>query len=806
MAKDSAQLDALEFALLVAHQLQSPIAAAGSILKTVLGGYYGKLTEEQQASIAKAGARCDQAIDSVHRMLAIAKAMKQEQPAEVTNLAASARVAHQQYSQEASGRGIALLLEIDQEPAHARLSAAAVTEVLEALIGNALKYTPDHGQIRLSVRSTAEGGFVRLSVADSGVGIAEQDRERIFQPFFRSGRAQASSRAGTGLGLTFVKTIVEAAGGAVRAGKADLGGAEIVLDLPAGELPAPAPAEAEAPPATMRVLIIGGVAAGPKIASKVIRLDPRAEVTIVEKGKFLSYAGCGLPYYVSDVVKSQRQLMSTPVGVVRDAVFFHNVKNVQVRSDTEAIQIDRAHKRVLVRDLLSGAETWLDYDRLALATGATPIIPQVPGVDMLNIFTLHGVHDAEGIRLALATTMARDVVMLGGGLIGVEFTGSLVAKGCRVTIVETREQILRILDWEMARLVERHLESNGVRVLTDTHVRAFEGDGRVSAVVTDKMTIPADLVILAIGVRPNVSLARQAGLEIGPTGGIRIDRHLRTSDPDIFAAGDCVENLHMLTGRPCYIPLGSTANKHGRAVAVNLCGGSEVFPGVLGTTLCRVFDYCVARTGLTEEEARELGYDVTVAMAPGPDTEHFMPPARPLLLKIVVDAKTRRLLGAQGIGPGRADKRIDVAAMAIAAGMTVDQLANTDLGYAPHYSPAMDNLITAANVARNKLDGYMDGISAAEVHKMLTEQQDFILLDVRTPGEYEDVRLPGSTLIPLGALRARLEELPRDKPIVTFCNVSLRGYEAALILKAHGFRNVRVLDGGTDMWPYRKLH
>jgi len=558
-------------------------------------------------------------------------------------------------------------------------------------------------------------------------------------------------------------------------------------------------------PGPAKIVIIGGVAAGPKTASKVIRLMPDAEVTVVEKGKLLSYAGCGLPYYVSGVVKEEKELLCTSVGVVRDPVFFRKVKNVRVMNQTEAVEIDRTGKRVRVRALTDGEESWLDYDKLVLATGGTPVVPPVPNVDLERIFTLHGVHDAEGIRAVLAEGKAQDVVVVGGGLIGVETTEALVESGCRVTIVEMLPQVLSILDWEMARLVEKHMESRGVKVLTGNKVLSFEGDGQVSAVVTEQGRLPADMVVLAVGVRPNVKLARQAGLPIGPTGAIHVDEHMRTSDPDIYAAGDCVESIDLLTGQPCFVPLGSTANKQGRVAAVNICGGSDTFPGVLGSTVCKVFDYCVARTGLTETAAKRLGYEVTTVMAPGPDRAHYMPHAASLLLKLVVDSRSRRLLGAQAVGPGSGDKRIDVAAMAITTGMTVDQLANADLCYAPPYSPAMDNIITAANVARNKLDGHMVGISSQEVHQMMEAKKDFVLLDVRSPAEYEEVRLPGSILIPLGELRDRVDALPKDKEIVTLCKVSLRGYEAALILKAAQFKNVRVMDGGIAMWPYEKV-
>jgi len=557
---------------------------------------------------------------------------------------------------------------------------------------------------------------------------------------------------------------------------------------------------------SLRVVIVGGVAAGPKVASKIIRLCPEAEVTIVERGKLLSYAGCGLPYYVSGVVKEQKELMSTPVGAVRDPVFFQNVKNVKVLNETEATEIDRAGKRLGVRSLVQGRESWLDYDKLVLATGAKAVIPPVPGTDLDNVFTLQGVHDAEGIRSLLAQDKAHDVVIVGGGLIGVEITEALVQRGCRVTMVEMMPQTLRILDPDMARLVEQHMESHGVKVLTGTKVEAIEGDGAVKSVLTSAGRIAADMVVLAIGVRPNVTLAQTAGLEIGRTGAIKVDDRMQTSDPDIFAAGDCVECQDLMTNKPCFVPLGSTANKQGRVAAVNICGGQDRFPGVLGSTVLKVFDFCVGRTGLSESAAQAQGYDVVSAIAPAPDQAHFMPGAKLLILKLMADRASRKLLGAQALGPGAGDKRIDVAAMALTARMTVDQLANTDLCYAPPYAPAMDNIITAANVLRNKMDGYMEGISAPEVHDMQQRKEDFVFLDVRSPQEYAQVRLPGAMLIPLGALRRRLQELPRDKEIVAFCKISLRGYEAALILKAAGFQKVRVMDGGVVVWPFEKLN
>lgn len=555
----------------------------------------------------------------------------------------------------------------------------------------------------------------------------------------------------------------------------------------------------------LKVIVIGGVAAGPKAAAKIMRLNPQAEVTIIEKGELISYAGCGLPYYVSGLVKEQKDLMSTPIGVVRDPGFFQKVKNVKVLTETEALEIDRAQKRVRVRRKGESAETWLDYDKLVLATGAKPVIPPLPNVALGNISTLHSVPDADGIRTLLAQAKPREVVMVGGGLIGVEAVEALVECGCRVTVVEMMPQILRMLDWEMARLVERHMESKGVKILTNTQVTGFEGNGQVSAVLTAQGRLPADLVILGIGVRPNVELARSAGLQIGTTGAIKVDEKLSTSDPDIYAAGDCVESTDLVTGKPCYVPMGSTANKHGRVAATNICGGQDRFPGVLGSTVCRVFDFCVARTGLTEAAARQHGYEVTTVLVPDGDRPHYMPTAKPLIIKLVVDSRSRRLLGAQAVGPGAGDKRMDVAAMAITAGMTVDQLSKVDLCYAPPYSPALDNIITAANVARNKLDGQVIGITPMEVKARLDAKQDFLLLDARSPAEHQQEHLANSTLIPLGALRSRLGELPKDKDIVAFCKVSLRGYEAAKILQGAGFSHVSVMDGGMVVWPYEKI-
>jgi len=363
-------------------------------------------------------------------------------------------------------------------------------------------------------------------------------------------------------------------------------------------------------------------------------------------------------------------------------------------------------------------------------------------------------------------------------------------------------QILNIVDEEIAILIVNYLESHGVRVLTNTSVIKFLGVEAISSIVTNSGIIPADMVILATGVAPQVSLAKEVGLQIGTTGAIKVNTQMITSDPDIYAAGDCVEKTDITTNSPCYMPLGSTANKEGRIAALNISGQEAHFPGVLGTITCKVFDYCISRTGLTFKEAIEKGYNIVTSLTAGPDKEHFMKDAKTLMMKLIVDTDTKLILGAQTIGSSDGYNKIGIIATAMNAGMTIDDISNLDLSYAPPYSLATDNLITAVNVVNNKIDQVFKSISSKEVYSKITNHSKFILLDVRSHKEYEELRIPGSTLIPLGVLRNRLFELNKNKEIITFCSISLRGYEAALILQNAGFNNVKVMDGGITMWPY----
>jgi len=799
---DGADRESLEQAAIVAHQMKSPVGTLQTILRTLLGGFTGELTEQQRAMLQSGERKCAEAMETINALLSLAEASARQGPGEPADAVAAAREAYERYRQSASERDIELAFRLDADSAYVCADAERLTEAFAALVDNALKYTPEGGRVEFHLSLDEELGLLKVRVSDSGIGIPEDEREGLFRPFFRASNARRVAPSGTGLGLAFVRAVVRAAGGSVAAGASHMGGAEFTLALPVTRAAPAALGQRKAP--SMRVVVVGGVAAGPKIAAKVMRLRPDAEVTIVEKGRVLSYAGCGLPYYISGLVKDQRELISTPEGVVRGPEYFERVKNVRVMNRTEAVRIDRSNRRILVRDLVSGAETWLPYDKLALATGAVPIVPRIPGVHLENIFTLHGIQHAEGIKAELAQSRAKDVTIVGGGLIGVEMAESLVSAGCRVTLLEMRSQLLpQILDPEMAELVRAHFESKGVRVMLNTRVTGFEGDGKIRRVVTERQdSFPADMVIMGVGVRPNVALAREAGLELGKTGAIKVDEHMRTSDPDIYAAGDCVECIDLITSRPCYVPLGSTANKQGRVAAINICGGDDIFPGIVGTTVCKVFDYTVARAGLTERHAKQLGFDVVTALTPGLDRAHFMPNAAMIITKLIGDARSGRLLGIQVVGPGEAAKRVDVAVAAMTAGMSVDAVSKLDLCYAPSYSDALDNLHTACNVMRNKLQGHMVGISPAEVRSRLQAGEDILLLDVRSHAELDEARIEGAVHIPIGALRGRLGELPRDREIVVFSRVSLSAYEASFILRAAGFENVKVMDGGITMWPH----
>ncbi|HHW45011.1 pyridine nucleotide-disulfide oxidoreductase [Desulfofundulus thermobenzoicus] len=554
-----------------------------------------------------------------------------------------------------------------------------------------------------------------------------------------------------------------------------------------------------------KIVIIGGVAAGPKVAARARRLMPDAEITIIEKGRLISYAGCGMPFYVGGQIKDFNQLFSTSYGVMRDEHYFMNEKGVKVLTRTEATAIDREKKEVTVTNLDTGETFTIPYDKLVLATGSEPFVPPIPGMDLKGVHRLNHPDDARGIMEQVEGV--GEAVVIGAGLIGMEAADALVKRRIFVSVVELKDQILPgVLDPDLAAVLAYRLEEAGVEFHLGTKVLRLEGDdeGNVARVVTESGAIDAEMVIVAVGVRPNVKLAREAGLAIGETGAIQVNEYLQTSDPDIYAVGDCVENRHLVSGRMVYIPLASTANRQGRVAGDNVAGGRSRFKGVLGTAVLKVMGWNVGRTGLGEQQARELGYDVTAAVNATHDRTHYYPGHDNLLMKLVVEKGSRRILGAQAIGGGEVVKRIDVVATALHFGATVDDLADVDLGYAPPFSTPIDPAHHTANIVRNKLAGLARTITAQELKEKMDRGDDFVLLDVRTPEQYNYRHIADDRvmLVTLGDLRRRIEEIPRDKEIVTLCALGMRAYEAMRTLAGAGFKDVKFVEGGLQAWPY----
>ena len=555
-----------------------------------------------------------------------------------------------------------------------------------------------------------------------------------------------------------------------------------------------------------KIVVIGGVAAGLKAASKARRNDPQAQITVVERGDIISYGACGMPYYVSGDVAHIDDLMKTPVGVLRSPAYFKNIKNIDVLTQTVALKIDRQAKTVLVKALVTGEESLLPYDKLVLGTGASPVRPSLPGIGLGNIYTLWHPHDAEAVRKGLAAGTFKKTVIIGAGLVGMEMAEALKKWNVDVTVVEMQEQVFpAFLDLEIAGVIRKHIEEQGIQVLTGEKVTGFDGVQTVISVETDKRSIPADLVILALGARANAELARDAGLAVGVTGGIAVDDHMRTSDPDIFAGGDCVENTHMISGRKVFAPMGSTANKQGRVIGDNICGGDEVFRGILNTVVVKVMALNVGKTGLSERDAKDLGYEYITVMVSGHDKPHYMPGAKLITVKLIVDVATRKLLGMQAVGEGEVAKRVDVAASVLTLGGTIQDMFDIDLSYAPPYNSPIDNLAAAANSAMNKLAGKFRGITPLQAKEKMTSEKT-VFLDVRTPDECKQIRIADCKnvqYIPLGQLRSRLQELDKDGEVVAFCKISVRGYEAECILEGEGFTDVKVIEGGIVAWPFR---
>lgn len=524
------------------------------------------------------------------------------------------------------------------------------------------------------------------------------------------------------------------------------------------------------------ILIIGGGATGLKCAVRARRRDEDAKITVVDAEKMISLGRCGLPFFVSGQIHEIEELRKTSYGVLRDEEYFKKVFEIEVLTETSAISIDR--KRKAVRVLRKGKEDELNYEYLVLATGASPI--RIFSGDE-RILTFFSAKDAEKV-VELWENGAEKAVVIGGGFIGLEVCEALRSIEMDVTLIELQNQVAPMLDIEIAKFIESRLREEGIKVLLSRRVREIVAKEKLKIVADEE--IEADFVIQAIGFKPNVELAKNSEIEIGETGAIKVNEFLQTSDKNIFAGGDCVENFHLVSGKKVLAPFGSIANKHGRIIGDNVTGGKSKFPGIVGTSIFRVFDLTVAKTGLSEKEAKECGFKPYSVLLSAFDKSHFYPKASNMRIKLVVN-EDEKLLGAQIVGSNGVDKRIDVFATAIYAKMSIRDIANLDLAYSPPYSPAIDPVITAAHVAMNKRDALLDS----------TREFKGVVVDVRNEEEVKKKPLGFGVNIPISELREKAKELPKDAEITTICSVGVRAYLASRILKSMGYR-ARAFEGG----------
>lgn len=545
---------------------------------------------------------------------------------------------------------------------------------------------------------------------------------------------------------------------------------------------------------SQRILIVGGVAGGAACAARLRRLDEHAEIHIFDRGPYVSFANCGLPYFIGGVIEDERRLL------VADADLFRERFQIAVHTRTEVVTIDPGTRTIEVRDLESGNARTESYDALVLSPGAAPVRPPLPGIDLPGIFTLRTIPDSRAIKAWMESRQARRAVVVGGGFIGLEMAENLVHRGLGVTIVEMLDQVLPPLDPEVAALVENHLRDKGVTLALSDGVAGFAAhpDGTLEVRTRSGRVHSADLVILAIGVRPETGLARAAGLTIGKTGGILVDDRMRTSDSRIWAVGDAAEVKDATTGQPVLVPLAGPAARQGRIAADGICGRSSRFRGVQGTAICGVFDLQVAATGASEKSLARAGVDdyEKIHLHPNQHAGYY-PGARPMHLKVIFRKSDGRLLGAQGVGADGVDRRIDVLAMAIQMGGTIDDLEEAELCYAPQFGGAKDAVNFAGMIAGNVRRGDMP-----QVHWDEPVTERTVFLDVREPGEFSRGHQKDARNIPVGALRGRLGELSPDDDLRVYCAVGQRGYLATRILLQSGFQ-ARNLAGG---WTTAESH
>lgn len=548
----------------------------------------------------------------------------------------------------------------------------------------------------------------------------------------------------------------------------------------------------------MKLLVIGGSAGGASTAARVRRLNEEAEITILEKGRDVSFSNCSLPYYTGGVVESSEDLiMMFPED-------FKAKHNIDVYTQTEVLKINRAEKTITVKDLKNGETRNEAYDKLVLATGTEPVMPgSIEGIHSPHVFTIRNVVDIERLQAKLDEESTKNIAVVGGGFIGVEVAENLRKIGKEVTLIEGTKQILAPYDYDMVQILHKELDDNGITLHVSATVTAIESKQVKTVKDGKEFTVAADAVVMAVGARPKTELAKDAGLEIGTTGGIWVDHNYRTSDADIYAVGDAIESYNMLAHAPGRIALAGPAQRQARAAADHICGMYNTNKGYIGSSCIKVFGQNAACTGLNEREAKRLGYSYDSVMIFPMDRVGLMPGASYMVFKLVFEIPTGRILGAQAIGTGECDKRVDVIAAMITMGGRLEDLKELELCYAPPFSTAKDVVNLAALVALNVLNGRIKQVHVDKVRELV--EQGAYIIDVRGAGELKTGHLKGAHHIPLNELRDRLDEIPRDIPVYLHCRSSQRSYYATCTLIENGFTNVYNISGsflGISLYEY----
>jgi NADPH-dependent 2,4-dienoyl-CoA reductase/sulfur reductase-like enzyme/rhodanese-related sulfurtransferase len=558
-----------------------------------------------------------------------------------------------------------------------------------------------------------------------------------------------------------------------------------------------------------RVVVIGGVALGPKAACRLKRLEPDCDITIIDQDEYISYGGCGIPYFLSGDISDVRELMSTSAHLQRTPEFFRDAKDVRVRTRTRALSIDRTSKTVRVRDLASEVEEDIPYDRLVIATGSVPNRPPIPGIGLPGVIAISDIHSAVAVKDRISSGRVDRAAILGAGAIGCEMAEALGDLwGIETHVIEMQDRVLAgIIDRSFAEIVRVHMEQKGVFLHLGcrvTEIREKE-EGRLEVIMPGG-SIQADLVIPAVGVRPNSQLARDAGLLVSPSGAIVVNQRLQTSDPDIYAGGDCIEIPHLITGKPVHFPQGSLANRQGRVIGTNIAGGAARFDGTVGSFAIKIFDLAVACAGLTYQAALKNEFDAVAVMVVQADRAHFYPSHDLIYFQLTVDRKTRQVLGALAVGANgdAVTGRINAIAAILPFKPVVEDVSNLEIAYSPPFASALDIVNAAGNTAENILDGLNRPMGPDEFEScfLTDENADCLCLDVRSPANAAPfVERYGERWlnIPQETLNERIGEVPRDKRLLLVCNTGARSYEAMRSLDRAGINNTVNVQGGVAL-------